>query len=51
MRAHKLDQLERKLQTHDQAITGLMQAIRQLLMQPETKRQLIGVVTLNEDRE
>lgn len=29
--AQKLDQLERKLQTHDQAIVGIFNAIRQLM--------------------
>jgi hypothetical protein len=32
--AQKLDQLERKLQTHDQAIVGILKAIRELMAPP-----------------
>jgi hypothetical protein len=32
--AQKLDQLERKLQTHDQAIVGIFNTIRQLMAPP-----------------
>jgi ORF6N domain len=38
----KLDQLERKLQTHDQAIVGILNAIRELMNPPEPKRRGIG---------
>jgi hypothetical protein len=46
--AAKLDQLEKKLGTHDQAITGIMQAIRQLMTPPETKKRPIGFVVPEE---
>ncbi len=42
--AKKLDALEKKLSTHDQAITGLINAIRQLTAPPTTKRRKIGFV-------
>ena len=42
--AAKLDQLEKKLGTHDQAIAGIMQAIRQLMTPPEPKKRPIGFV-------
>ena len=42
--AQKLDLLEKKLATHDQAITGLVNAIRQLTTLPITKRRGIGFV-------
>lgn len=35
--ASRLDALEKKLSTHDQAITGLIDAIRQLTALPQTK--------------
>jgi phage regulator Rha-like protein len=37
--AHKLNELERKFATHDQAITELIEAIRQLMAPPETKKK------------
>jgi len=37
--AKKLDQLERKLSTHDQAITEILQAIRQLMTPPGPKKK------------
>ena len=37
--ASKLDALENKLATHDQAITRLIQAIRQLTALPQTKKR------------
>jgi hypothetical protein len=40
--AQKLDQLERKLQTHDQAIVGILKAIRQLMNPPPAKSRGIG---------
>ena len=40
----KLDTLEKKLSTHDQAITGLINAIRQLTAPPTTQRRKIGFV-------
>jgi DnaJ-domain-containing protein 1 len=47
--AAKLDQLEKKLNTHDQAITEIMHAIRQLMTPPEpAKKRPIGFVTPRE---
>lgn len=44
--AKKLEELERKLQTHDQAITGILTAIRELMTPPEPpKKRKIGFVT------
>jgi len=48
--AAKLEELERrvgrKLETHDQAITGILNAIRELMKPPEpTRKQPIGFVT------
>jgi len=41
--ARRLDQLERKIGTHDHAIAQILDAIRQLTQQPETSpRQRIG---------
>jgi hypothetical protein len=40
--AHKLNQLERKLQTHDEAIVGILKAIRELMNPPAPKRRPIG---------
>jgi len=43
--AKKLEELERKLQTHDQAITGILNAIRELMRPPEPpKKRRIGFV-------
>lgn len=42
--AAKLDELERKLSTHDQAIAGLIDAIRQLTATPARKSRPIGEV-------
>jgi hypothetical protein len=43
--ARKLDELERKLATHDQAIAGLIEAIRELMRPPEpAKKRRIGFV-------
>jgi hypothetical protein len=38
----KLDQLERRLQTHDQAIVGILKAIRELMNPPGPKHRGIG---------
>ena len=46
--AKKLYTLEKKLSTHDQAITGLINAIRQLTAPQTTKRRKIGFV-INDD--
>lgn len=41
--AHKLEELERKIATHDETITSIIQAIRQLMEPPEPpKRRPIG---------
>lgn len=40
--AHKFAELERKLATHDQAITGILKTIRELMNPPEPKRRGIG---------
>ena len=40
--AQKLAQLERKLQSHDQAILGILRAIRELMNPPLPKRRGIG---------
>ncbi len=40
--AAKLEALERKVGSHDQAIAGLIDAIRQLMTPPETKKRGIG---------
>ncbi len=43
--AKKLDELERKLATHDQAIAGLINAIRELTSPPEpARRRRIGFI-------
>lgn len=40
--AHKLDELERKYQHHDDAITAILSAIRELMHPPLPKRRGIG---------
>jgi hypothetical protein len=40
--ARKLDELERKYQHHDEAITAILSAIRELTSQPPPKRRGIG---------
>jgi hypothetical protein len=40
--ARKFDRLERKLASHEQAIVGILSAIRQLMNPPERKRREIG---------
>jgi len=50
--SQRLDELEsrieRKLETHDQAITGILHAIRELMKPTESKKRPIGFVTLEE---
>ena len=41
----KLDELERKLHSHDQAIVGILEAIRQLMTPPDPPKRPIGFVT------
>jgi ORF6N domain len=49
--AHKLDELERKYQHHDEAITAILSAIRELMNPPEPKRRPIGfTVDIGEKR-
>lgn len=40
--AEKLDYLERKVATHDQALAGVIDAIRQLMSPPQSKTRPIG---------
>lgn len=40
--AQKLAELERKIATHDQSITGILKAIRELMNPPAQKRRGIG---------
>ena len=40
--AHKLAQLERKIEKHDDEIKLIFDAIRQLMTPPETKKRKIG---------
>lgn len=40
--AVKLEELERKVSSHDQAIAGLIDAIRQLMTPPAQKKRGIG---------
>jgi hypothetical protein len=42
--AKKLEELERRVDTHDQAIAGILQAIRQLMAPPDPKKRPIGFV-------
>ena len=42
--AQKFAELERKVSTHDQAIVGILTAIRELMNPPETKKRPIGFV-------
>ena len=43
--AAKLDQLEKKLSSHDQVIVGILEAIRQLMRPPTATSRPIGFVT------
>jgi hypothetical protein len=47
--AKKVEQLERKLNTHDQAIAGILDAIRALMVPPVQNKRPIGFVT-HEDK-
>jgi hypothetical protein len=40
--AQKVDELERKLQTHDRAIVDILRAIRELMNPPSASRRGIG---------
>jgi len=48
--AAKLNELEHKLESHDQAIAGLINSIRELMRTPETKQRPIGFVTPQEKK-
>lgn len=49
--AAKLEELERKLKTHDQAIAGILDAIRQLMAPPDPKsKRPIGFVAPEEKK-
>ncbi|MDP2878483.1 MAG: ORF6N domain-containing protein [Sulfuricella sp.] len=47
--ANRLEDMERKLTTHDQAITGLIDAVRQLMAPPVKKKRSIGFIVEPED--
>ncbi len=51
--AQRLDELEqrieRKLETHDQAITGLIKTLRQMMAPNETKKRPIGFIHPKDD--
>ncbi|MDP1705611.1 MAG: hypothetical protein Q8L42_12945, partial [Sulfurimicrobium sp.] len=47
--AAKLDELERKLSTHDQAITGLIDTVRQLMSPPAREKRPIGFIVKPEN--
>lgn len=47
--AHKLEELERKVGIHDEAIVGLIEAIRQLMEPPVREKKSIGF-TFNEKK-
>ena len=47
--ANRLEDMERKLTTHDQAITGLIDAVRQLMAPPVQKKRPIGFIVEPED--
>lgn len=48
--AKKLDELERRLDTHDQSIAAILQAIRHLMTPPERKTRPIGFVVPDEKK-
>ncbi len=47
--ANQLEDMERKLTTHDQAITGLIDAVRQLMAPSAKKKRSIGFILEPED--
>ncbi|MDD5387932.1 MAG: ORF6N domain-containing protein [Gallionellaceae bacterium] len=47
--AEKLDYLERKVSSHDQALAGVIDTLRQLTAPPQPKKRSIGFVTAPED--
>lgn len=48
--AAKFEQLEKKLASHDDAIVGVLEAIRQLMQPPQVASRPIGFVTPNEGK-
>lgn len=48
--ANRLEDMEHNLSTHDQAITGLIDAVRQLMAPPVDKKRSIGFIVEPEDR-
>jgi len=48
--AQKFAELERRLATHDQAITGILKTIRELMSAPEPKTRPIGFIDLEEKK-
>jgi hypothetical protein len=46
--AQQLKKLERKVSSHDEAIVGILKAIRQLMNPPESGKRSIGFVELQE---
>jgi hypothetical protein len=42
--AHKLEQLERKIEKHDDEIAAIFDAIRRLMAEPEPKKKTIGFI-------
>ena len=48
--AHKLEELERRITTHDEAIRSLFSAIRQMMTPPETEKRKIGFVVLPQQK-
>ena len=42
--AHKMAELERKVETHDGAIRSLVTAIRKLMAEPEPKEKKVGFI-------
>lgn len=48
--AQKFAELERKVSTHDQTITGIIKTIRELMNPPEPKKRPIGFVELQEKK-
>lgn len=46
--AHKLSELERKIERHDEEIRSIFEAIRQLMAPPEDKRRIIGFRVQND---
>lgn len=48
--ARKLAELERRLATHDQAITGILKTIRELMNPPQPTKRPIGFIELEEKK-